>query len=228
MSLRIERADPLTLMRELPGDWAQTCVTRPPDTSEETLGVLAEVHRVLRDDGTLWLRGPHAQNIYSQLAEQGWVCQPLPACMKPLAWSYRDRVSVFLLTKRPAYFSRCHLLHPPRTHRDRACCVGVSAQARRAQTCASTRGDSPELVRRCVLVSTSIRACGACGAPYRQARPSERARGLRRATCSHNNPQGRCLVLDPFYEPRAKTAGIAISHERSFLAIHNPGTGENR
>jgi hypothetical protein len=66
MSWRIEHAYPLQLLSQLPGGWAQTCITTPPAIQlrddrvcESSLGyllaVLGQVHRVLRPDGTLWL-----------------------------------------------------------------------------------------------------------------------------------------------------------------------------
>jgi len=60
MSWRIENSDALSLLRSLPCEWAQTCVTSPPyrgpqDHVEHLVSVLDEVHRVLRSDGTLWL-----------------------------------------------------------------------------------------------------------------------------------------------------------------------------
>jgi DNA modification methylase len=106
MSWRIEQSDALKVLRELPDEWAQTCVTSPPHWGlrdyglpratwggtegcrhawgetqrggqfcrrcdawrgclgleptpelyvEHLVAVLAEVHRVLRPDGTLWL-----------------------------------------------------------------------------------------------------------------------------------------------------------------------------
>jgi hypothetical protein len=76
MSWRIEEADSLTLMRELPDAWAQTCLTRPPSTQapEVTLEVLSEVHRVLREDGTLWLLLHPGEPLLDALRERGWRC----------------------------------------------------------------------------------------------------------------------------------------------------------
>jgi hypothetical protein len=57
MSYRVEQTDPLTLLGELPSQWAQTCVTSPrrDEPVSYLLAVLDEVRRVLREDGTLWL-----------------------------------------------------------------------------------------------------------------------------------------------------------------------------
>jgi hypothetical protein len=231
MSLRIEQADPLTLMRELPDRWAQTCVTSPPDCSEpgHTLAILAEVRRVMRDDGTLWLRCELKQTLLTALVRQGWMAQPLPVCLSPLVAAPDPSVRLFLFTKRREYFFRCHTFyHRSRLHTHTRCCVGTSAQSRRTQRCNNGHERSREILKRCVLASTSIIACGACGAPYRQARLSERAQGVRRATCAHHNPEGRCLVLDPFYKPRTATAEVAHSYGRSFLGICQDRSGESR
>jgi hypothetical protein len=74
MSWRIEQADALTLLRELPDRWAQTCVTRPPRAGDpdRTLAILAEVRRVLRDDGTLWvLLAPDQLPLATELRAEG-------------------------------------------------------------------------------------------------------------------------------------------------------------
>lgn len=69
MSFRVEHADPLTLLRELPDDWAQACVTTPRRDLpiHYLLAVLDELHRVLRHDGTLWLSFTRGGNSH-QLA----------------------------------------------------------------------------------------------------------------------------------------------------------------
>ena len=87
MSFRIEQADPLALMQELPDEWAQTCVTSPRRDAPVPylLAVLDQVHRVLRHDGTLWLaltRGGNAHELKRALRDTRWL-QPLPATGTP-------------------------------------------------------------------------------------------------------------------------------------------------
>ena len=81
MSWRIEEADALVLLRELPDRWAQTCVARPPrgGDPERTLAILDEVRRVLRDDGTLWVLLQREQLLLAaELREEGWTQQAAP------------------------------------------------------------------------------------------------------------------------------------------------------
>ena len=69
-------------------------------------------------------------------------------------------------------------------------------------------------MRLCVIAATARVACGACGTPYMGGVSSER-----RAACAHHNPCGRCLVLDPFYDPAHGTLDVARQTGRSFLGI---------
>ncbi len=220
MSARIERADPLALLRELPGEWAQSCVTSPPRAGDyaETLAVLAELHRVLRADGTLWLLCGAVQPLLRPLCEQGWRPQPPPEWSRPLASGRDTSIRLLLLTKERRYFHDEHTL---------AACglphispsVGVARQRRRAEGCRSGSAQRLALLGRCVLAGSSPLACGICGAPYRRTQPGESAPGLRRPTCAHNDPGGHCLVLDPFYHPSGGVAELAHRHGRSFLGI---------
>ncbi len=129
-------------LKELPDKSIQMCVTSPPyyalrdygesnqlgleDTPEEfvenMVEVFAEVHRVLRDDGTLWLNlgdsylknkqlGFIPQKVAIALQEWGWIlrqdiiwakknCMPEPV---------KDRFTksheyIFLFSKQPKYF----------------------------------------------------------------------------------------------------------------------------
>jgi hypothetical protein len=229
MSWRIEEADALVLLRELPDGWAQTCVARPPrgGDPERTLAILAEVRRVLRD-GTLWvLLAPDQLPLAAELCAEGWTAQQSPA------WAtQRDTATQLLLfTKGDRYFYDARTIGA-RTGSPGRLCVGASRQARRAQTClpACEHERRLALVKRCVLAGSSLLACGECGAPYRRTRPGESALGLRRPTCPHNNPCGCCLVLDPFYDPAGiPTAEAALCTGRSFLGIASPaGAGESR
>jgi hypothetical protein len=202
MSCRIEHtANALALLEELPGEWAQTCITSPPHTktSSEVLLVLAEVKRVLRADGTLWLL-TRDHRLREGVVHLGFIAQHAPhwatttRCLRPL-----------LFTKQPCFFRNEFAL--PRL---------LSVYRRPG----SHRGYI-RLIRSCLLASSASRACGACGAPYARCQTGGRI-AARRPTCAHNNPTGRCLVLDPFSHPRTPTAGIAHRYGRSFLGITEP------
>jgi hypothetical protein len=234
MSHRIEQADPLTLLGELPGAWAQTCVTSPPPDAPlpYLLAVLDEVHRVLRSDGTVWLslpNNPNAHELMWMLRDTRWL-RPLPASITPR--------HVLLLTKQPAF-----LFHPQRrasktgSRRDRACpgsgigrsrehgCLGCS-RPRRAW-CVPSPGlhGSPlrGVVEWCVLASTAPCACEICGAPLRQ---TVRRREWR-STCPHKNGRGRCLVIDPFCGT-GDTGIVAVGQGRHYLGIDSDPANAER
>lgn len=205
MSTHIEHADALAVLAELPNGWAQTTITNPPASdTNTTLAVLAEVQRVLREDGTLWLLRRPEEPLLTGLLTQGWLRQRLPVWATPLAG--RTSLRPLLLSNSSRYFQRrLHKRPNPTLSRDarRGCCP----QAQR------------ELIERCVLACSSMPACGACGSPYRPARRSDQTPATQHASCVHRDPRGRCLVLDPFYKPRVGTAEIAARHGRSFLGI---------
>jgi hypothetical protein len=221
MSWRIEEADALTLLRELPGGWAQTCVTRPPREVPvpELIAVLAEVRRVLRFDGTLWLafsRGEGSAAILERLVQETAWLRPAQPPMPG---------GVVLLAKRPAYLhnrrplpasrvERRHCAmrrrrsagaHPPR----RAFCVPASSQDRLLPL---------EVIEWCISASTAVRACGVCGAPWRQAPASAACEVSWRRKCAHLNGRGRSLVIDPFCG-RGSIGVAAQLHGRDFLGI---------
>ena len=218
MSWRIEHADSLSVLRELPDGWAQTCVTSPPRGGlRDTLAVLGEVHRVLREDGTLWLLH-RQQPLPAELYEQGWQPHPV-AWARPLT---RGHTRLYLLTKQPRYFCEAGAIHEyarlrkPTRREDRpACCESCPWRAE--------RDPHLRLRRLCILAGTAPIACGACGAPWRR----EPRHGGRRPTCAHNDPGGRCLVLDPFCRT-PQTGLVADRHGRSFLGITDPQAGERR
>ncbi len=233
MSWRIEHADALALLRELPDRWAQTCVTCPPRAGdpERTLAILTETRRVLRDDGTLWaFLKPETLFLVPGLHAEGWAPQPSPewATRRP-AFEHGVATRPFLFTKQDRYFYDPHSLVARSPSPSPFC---ASRQARRTQTCLPAREHERglRLVKRCILAGSSLLACGECGAPYRRPRPGESASGIRRPTCPHHNPAGCCLLLDPFYDPAGiPTAEAALHTGRSFLGITEPrGAGENQ
>ena len=124
---------------------------------------------------------------------------------------------VSLLSKGRRYFYNAQAAVGPQ----RRSCPSTTCHARHVERCALAHEHDPDprLLTRCVLAGSSPVACGACGAPYRRPRPGENATGIRRPTCPHNNPKGRCLVLDPFYRLGAATAEAAHRTSRSFLGI---------
>ncbi len=227
MSRRIENTDPLALLGELPDEWAQTCITSPPAAKAPavTLAVLAEVHRVLREDGTLWLLHRPGERLPDALQDQGWIRQRPPVWARPLMLGRDAALRVALLSKGRRYFYNAQALAGPQ----RRPCPSTTWQARHVERCAVAHEHDPRLLTRCVLAGSAPVACGVCGAPYRRPRPGESATGIRRPTCPHNNPEGRCLVLDPFYSLGAATAEAAYRNGRSFLGITgHTGTGEGR
>jgi hypothetical protein len=235
MSWRIEEADALVLLRELPDGWAQTCVARPPrgGDSERTLAILDEVRRVLRDDGTLWVLLQREQlPLAVELREEGWTQQTAPRwAERATRDAHGATARLFLFTTRPRFFLDADTL-PARDRSSSALCIGASRQARRLQTCIPAREHERglALIKRCILAGSSLLACRTCGAPYQRTRPGESALAIRRPTCAHNNPGGCCLVLDPFYDRAGiPTAEAALHTGRSFLGITSPAdTSEGR
>lgn len=227
MSWRIEHADALSLLRELPDEWAQTCVTHPPrgGARDRTLAILTEVRRVLRGDGTLWLFAqPDQPPVTAELRAEGWRQHPSPTWITPVIGELGGAIRLFLFTKEDRYFYDAHTIGA-RNGSPGPFCVSASRQARRAHTCLPAREHERrlQLVKRCILAGSSPLACGECGAPYRRTRPRESAPGIRRPTCPHNNPGGSCLVLDPFYEHAGiPTAEASLCTGRSFLGITSP------
>jgi hypothetical protein len=232
MSWRIETANPFVLLSELPDGWAQTCVLRPPrDLPRPCLiAILDRVRRVLRDDGTLWLslpgRGSQPQAL--QLVEDaGWLRQDRAL--------HRSRLSLIIGHSTVALFTKQQEFHfnarlpvraPVARQGEEACASQKHSRAiaaRRLQRrawCVPAAGEaqSPqEVIDWCVRASTSPRACGVCGTPWRRlpGGPDHPARW--RPACSHTNDRGRCLVFDPFCRSFADVGLAAIRAGRSYL-----------
>jgi hypothetical protein len=233
MSWRVEHADALVLLGELPDHWAQMCIARPPAavTPDRALAILTEAQRVLRDDGTLWLLLPPGdRQLLTGLRAQGCRAQTTPS------WARRHgrsgpagrTLAVFLFSKQDRYFyderavsAQLRVSLPcPRP--------GCGSSRRRSQRCALAleRERRLGLVRRCVIAGSSRIACGVCGAPYRRPRPAERSQNIVCPTCQHKNPDGRCLIIDPFYEPSLPTAAAVLCRGRSFLGIQDTPCAE--
>jgi hypothetical protein len=217
VSWRIEQTDALALLRELPENWAQTCVTTLPRTSTfaDVLAILSESRRVLRADSTLWLFAHQEEPLQHALMQLGFYAQGSPRWAALLAAYGGPRLLVF--TKQPRFFCDAHPLDRlPRPRR-----VSGQSGVRRAQPMPCKRELCIQLTRRCILAGSSPIACGVCGAPYRRARrPGERTQSARfEATCAHNDQAGCCLVLDPFCHPGTHTPELAHRYGRSFLGI---------
>lgn len=222
MSWRIEESDALTVMRELPAGWAQTCVTRPPRDVPvgELVAVLDEVARVLRADGTLWLSLPRcgtSQRLLDLLAEEPtwtrierpWVPAGNVALFtKQVRYLHQQRLRAPAATARRRCASPRHGLDGTRAPR-RAFCVPASSQ---------DRAFSEGLIDWCILTSTAMQACGVCGTPWQWVPAAVgRGEGWRRA-CPHLNGRGRSLVIDP-YCGRGNTGLVAQRRGRDFLGI---------
>lgn len=238
MSWRIEQSDALTLLRELPDKWAQTCVTSPRRDLHVPylLAVLDEIHRVLRKDGTLWLaltRGGNSPRLVRSLEETGWLRPPCPSTLPGGHLLGRSPAQLLMFTKQPGFFfnpfrapaasrpSQMGLCsrHPTAPRPGRA--YGHCPSLRRAWCVLSpsAAGVLPrEVIEWCILTSTVPRACGVCGTPWQQI-PRGRRRDERwRAICAHINDRGRSLVLDPFCGPGS--TGIVAQHRgRDFLGV---------
>jgi hypothetical protein len=154
MSWRIENAAPLAVLSELPGGLAQTCVTSPPRWTRGRAGgdlahapspelyvrrmvkVMREVRRVLRTDGTAWMKlaEPRAANgeltglpwqVALALQADGWSLRRDIALMQrnPLGERARDRPTaaheyLFLLSKQPGgYYYDADAISEPAARR---------------------------------------------------------------------------------------------------------------
>lgn len=211
MTLRIESGEPVRVLAELPSGLAQACVTAPQrQPAELMLAVLDELHRVLRDDGTLWLLLDPRELTLSRIEQRGWWRQRLPSWFGPLRRARLGASRLILLSKSEEFF--CGSPLPGlRATSGPAFSPRASRQRRRLEGCAEGRAARAELVRRCILAGTSSRACGCCGAARSQGTSSPR--------CRHGDSRGRCLVIDPFHLPSSPTPMLAARLGRSFFGI---------
>ncbi len=236
MSWRIETANPVALLRELPDRWAQTCFLHAPQEPPmpRVVAILEEVHRVLRDDGTLWVAHPAHGNprvLVRTLEAVGWL---------PTRTGFRTRVGAYRVVALFSKQTRFHF-HPRYSPlaflgaRDQYCSASPSPPyssrrgflARRAW-CLPARGTddalTQHLIEWCILASTSPRACGICGAPWKRLTASPTRPARWRPGCSHTNGRGSCLVLEPLCGP--SPIGIAaVRFGRNYLGVEdNPET----
>ena len=220
--IRIERDDPLLVLRELPDGLAQCVITGPPDGVDTDDGyahaglvaVVGELGRVTRADATLLWNIEASQPrplrtlVCAFAVAGGW-----QLCKSELA----SRCGYLLFSKQPDFYWQ-----PQRTlPQIRA---GSLGSGRRAWCVPGPGSLARQRVERLLLAATSRRACGACGAP--RARQARRARPGLLAPCGHLHAQGRCLVIDPFQMPGSVLPGVAVAHDRSYLGIQARRVGE--
>lgn len=229
MSFRIEQTNPLTLLSELPDQWAQTCVTSPRRDAPVPylLAVLDEVHRVVRDDGTLWLaltRGGNSHQLTRALEATDWV-RPASPRTTPRQLLLFTKGSRFLFNPRRGIGASRSPQEPgcPRypVHQrpGRGC---SSCPLPRRAWCVPSPGAAGvlpiEVIEWCVLTSTAPCSCGVCGAPWTRTPQTTRSGQHWRPTCSHHNGRGRCLVIDPFCAT-GDTGTVAVRRGRDFLGV---------
>jgi hypothetical protein len=232
MSWRIETANPLALVRELSDGWAQTCFIRPPrDLSTPCLlAILDDVHRVLRDDGTLWVVLPgrgNAPGLIRAIEETGWLRANAKITLSNQARGEHRAVALF--SKQPVFHfnPRQPLRQSVTSNHEQACSNsrpsrrGISVPVRRAWCVPTHAGHtmSPRLIEWCILASTSPQACDICGTPWKRL-PSVPGRTERwHQACSHSNGRGRCLVFDPFVGTGATVGIAAVQLGRQYLGV---------
>jgi len=230
MSWRIETANQFALLGELPDRWAQTCFLRPPRDCPTPclIAILDRVRRVLRDDGTLWLslpgRGSKPQAL-QLLEDAGWHRQD--RVLRGSGFSLivgNSTVALFTKQQEFHFNARLPLRRGAGASQHRR---GLPARRlRRRAWCVPAAGDdaqSARVIDWCVRASTSPRACGVCGAPWRKPPSAGDHVGRWRPVCSHSNDRGRCLVLDPFCRGFADVGLASVRAGRSYL-----GSTDNR
>ena len=168
--------------------------------TDQLATVACELHRVLRDDGTLWLIlgraaaraarcSPHlpglalgessrtdalARHIAVRLRAQGW----LRSRNRKLQHVFPADAGMLVLAKPHAHFI------------DRDVLFSVAPTL-----------DRRTVVHRSILAGSSALCCASCGSPYKRARQRRRGAGYAsslRPACPCDAPSARSVVLDPF------------------------------
>ncbi len=182
--------------------------------------VACELHRVLRDDGTLWLILGHAavqaarcnphlpgltlresnrtdaltRRIAVRLRTQGWV----RSRSRQLQQAFSADAGILVLAKSPAHFIDRDALFdaPPMV-------------------------DRRAVLRRSILAGSSALCCASCGSPYKRARQRRRGAGYAlslRPACPCDAPSARSIVLDPFLGA-GTTALVALGCGRDTIGF---------
>ena len=205
------------LLGGLPAGRVQAIITSPTrqELTHAPRALFTQLRRVLRADGTLWLLSAD-KHLPGVLAERGWMPQEIDwatsLCVDPAG-----RAGLYLLVKQPVFFysaRTAELFMAPRTR------AVLARKADRWRGCSWSPEHRRELVRLCILAGSSRVACRVCGAPY--ARDRQEAR---RASCTHDDPGGCCLILDPFCHPGTGAHELAAQLGRAFLGITADGRG---
>lgn len=235
MSWRIEHANPFALLAELPNELVQTCFLRvPPDLPDPCLLVLlGELHRVLRNDGTLWITFPRLAAPVERLhlvEQAGWLfpAEYRQAKSNPYRCVTRCGESVRLCAKQPAFhFNAQRPLIRTGYRFSTASCAGRRPSGAwrptRRPWCiplGETQALTPEVIEWCIRRSTSPRACEVCGTPWRRSPGATTPERRWRPGCRHGKGRGRCLVLDPFCG-LGQVGVLALRDGRSFLGVEN-------
>lgn len=228
MSWRIEHANPFAVVQELPDELVQTCMLRVPrDLPEPCLWtLLRELHRIVRDDGTLWIASYGSPAAIANAArETGWLVPDddpragrryrcgaegsrLTLCAKRPDFHFNPRAPLLASVVRRQQHSRAG--RRPRLgigHERRAWCVPPS-----------DRGLPPNVIEWCIQTSTSPRACSVCGAAWKRFPGATTPERRWWSACEHGNDRGRCLVLDPLCG-LADVGVVAVRLGRGFLGV---------
>lgn len=190
-------------LKELPDKSIQMCVTSPPyyslrdygesnqlgleDTPEEfvenMVEVFAEVHRVLRDDGTLWLNlgdsylknkqlGFIPQRVAIALQEWGWILRQdiIWAKKNCMPESVKDRFTksheyIFLFSKQPNYFFN-QMLEGSAGNNGKRNKRSVWHMRTASYKEAHFAVFPPELAETCIKAGCPEKICAECETPY--------------------------------------------------------------
>ena len=226
MSWRIEDSDALTVLRELPSGWAQSCVTRPPRDGRSRRcspywrRLVASCAATARYGSRSRPAGPHRRRSAIYKTRLGSMLGAASPSVCPVAFCFSPSSPSTSFTRGqhsgawPSGGSLRELGH-------RVEAASVVRSPRRAFCVAAPGiGGSPrrEVIEWCVLASTVTRACGVCGAPWQPVGSVASRWERSRRVCVHTNGRGRSLVIDPFCES-ATAALVTQLRGRDFLGI---------
>ncbi len=235
MSWRIEYANPFALLAELPNELVQTCFLRAPSDLPDAclLMLLGELHRVLRNDGTLWITFPRLAAPTERLRvveRAGWLfpTEYRQAESNPYRCLTRRGGSVRLCAKQLAfhYNPQRPLARTGYRFSTQLCagrlCSGTCRPARRPWCIpvGETEALTPQVIEWCIRSSTSPRACEVCGAAWKRWPGATTPERGWQPGCRHGKGLSRCLVLDPFCG-LGQVGALAVRHGRSFLGVES-------